>query len=212
MSAQSTFSWPLVLDSLVGTLVKDSHLVGTEAVAVHIYKLSTCQHLDRVDARASGRAIMPAVYIALTSVQYNERVSQPSEKRSSAWLLHYFRKGRWEGWRLWGHEGGGLVDDLRFCVNYSAALIRNCAICPLLRQRLGCCSAGTVISVPLSETIFEPVSQHTTSAAAAQMHCSPPLMLVESARGSRAKLAVVSVGQTLCLATEPAETSLLIHT
>eukprot|EP00965_Chrysotila_dentata_P257749 6212990-Pleurochrysis_carterae.AAC.2 len=42
-----------VLDSPVGTVVKHSLSVATEAVAVQIYELLTSQQLDRVNARAS---------------------------------------------------------------------------------------------------------------------------------------------------------------
>eukprot|EP00965_Chrysotila_dentata_P232620 6199089-Pleurochrysis_carterae.AAC.1 len=57
----------------LGTVVKHSLRVVTEAVAVQIYKLLTCQQLDRVNARASGYAAMPAVYTALASLHCNER-------------------------------------------------------------------------------------------------------------------------------------------
>eukprot|EP00965_Chrysotila_dentata_P065680 2176485-Pleurochrysis_carterae.AAC.3 len=52
MTAQLTSSWPLVLDSPVGTLIKHSLSV----VTVHIYRLLTSQQLDKVDARASPDA------------------------------------------------------------------------------------------------------------------------------------------------------------
>eukprot|EP00965_Chrysotila_dentata_P019955 660806-Pleurochrysis_carterae.AAC.1 len=83
MTAQLNSSWPLVLDSLVGAVVKHRLSVVTEAVAVHIYTLLPSQQLDRVDARASGLATMPAVYIALTSVPYSvsSQVSTSSKHR-----------------------------------------------------------------------------------------------------------------------------------
>eukprot|EP00965_Chrysotila_dentata_P074900 2475223-Pleurochrysis_carterae.AAC.1 len=96
-----------VLSSPVKTVVKHFLSVVTEAVAVQIYKLLTSEQLDRVNARASGFGAVPAVYMALASLHCNVRVlPQPSEKTlKRLTLLHYLRKGRWEG--LWGQEGGG---------------------------------------------------------------------------------------------------------
>eukprot|EP00965_Chrysotila_dentata_P021639 717110-Pleurochrysis_carterae.AAC.1 len=106
-----------VLSSPVGTVVKQSLLVVTEAVAVQIYELLTSQQLDRVNARASGYAVMPAVYTALASLHCNERVRQPSEQTLKRLAVAALRKGKVGRIGFGGKRAVGLVKDLRLCVN-----------------------------------------------------------------------------------------------
>eukprot|EP00965_Chrysotila_dentata_P009196 299556-Pleurochrysis_carterae.AAC.1 len=84
----------VALSSPVGTVVKHSLSVVTEAVAVQIHQLLTSEQLDRVNARPSAFAAMPAVYMALASLHCNERVPQPSEKTLKRLAVASLRKGK----------------------------------------------------------------------------------------------------------------------
>eukprot|EP00965_Chrysotila_dentata_P025535 849227-Pleurochrysis_carterae.AAC.1 len=95
-----------VVENPVGTGIKHSVYVVTEAVVVQVYNVLSNPELDKSNALASIRTAMSAVYVALASLHYNQRVPHPSESTLKRMAVAFTRKGDIGQDRFWRQEGG----------------------------------------------------------------------------------------------------------
>eukprot|EP00965_Chrysotila_dentata_P116413 3848274-Pleurochrysis_carterae.AAC.1 len=119
---------------------------------------------------------MPAVYIALaSSLYYSQRVPQPSQQTLKRLALALTRKGKVRRTDSGSKRARRFDPELSspFAAEAEGRLV-------LIRRDI----------IPSSETIVEPVSQHTIMLQ--QRILSPALKLLKSALGSRTSLAVLS--------------------
>eukprot|EP00965_Chrysotila_dentata_P257993 6213061-Pleurochrysis_carterae.AAC.11 len=108
----------VVVESPIGASAKHSAYVVTEAVALQVYKLLTNPELDKRNARASVCTAMSAVYVAPSSLHYNQRVPHPSKNTLMRMAVSVSRNGQVGRTGIGGKRTVGLIEDLRLCVCY----------------------------------------------------------------------------------------------